>query len=190
MGVFWRTFIGVYLGLQDSTLPFASAKHHTQNLSDVARFVIVVGLHLLPRNELLLCVGSGSSDEVSEYVTILDLRPTSHVRTKSIIWRVRVATNRVAGNNPGVCKWWRQGHGEIRTWYVIPGMLAPGLLMEGKGTRLGRGKPVLVSILARLLGFHSITLELSIFMKITIFRTQWLLQPQSVTRGILSCLLQ
>ena len=85
MGVFWRTFIGVYLGLQDSTLPFASAKHHTQNLSDVARFVIVVGLHLLPRNELLLCVGGGSSDEVSEYVTILDLRPTSHVRTKSII---------------------------------------------------------------------------------------------------------
>ena len=39
-------------------------------------------------------------------------------------------------------------------------------------SRPGRGKPVLISILASSLGFHAITFELSIFMKIAIFNTK------------------
>ena len=39
-----------------------------------------------------------------------------------------------------------------------------------RASRPGRGKPVLISILACSLGFHAITLERSIFRKITIFK--------------------
>ena len=85
MGVIWRTLTRVDFGLQDYTSRFACAESHTQDRSHVARFKIIVGLQLLPRNEFLLGVDAGSSDKVSEDVSILDLRPTSHVRAESLI---------------------------------------------------------------------------------------------------------
>ena len=72
-----RTLTRINFGLQDNGSIFEQFSR------------IVVGLHLLPGNKQLVGEGARSSNEVREYVPILYLWPTCHVRDESLVQRVR-----------------------------------------------------------------------------------------------------
>ena len=67
---------------------------YSQNLSNIARLKVIVGLHLLPGNEFLLSVGGGSCDDKSKDMSVLYLRPSCHVQAGSLIQTVRVIFGR------------------------------------------------------------------------------------------------
>ena len=75
----------VYFGLQHYTSRLPCSKLHARNRSHVAGLKIIVGLHLLPSKEFLLGVGARSSDKITEDVSVLYLRPASHVRDEFVL---------------------------------------------------------------------------------------------------------